>query len=93
MNQPIWLTRTTEIHVDSPEVGDRVTLHFDQTHRYMVTVDVTGVNSGGFSGTVIAVFDRDSRAQILVADILSLVGATVSFGQPDVIATISRPAP
>lgn len=92
MNQPIWLPRATGIQADSPEVGDRVTLHFDQIYRYMVTVEVAGIDSVGFTGTVIAIFDRNSSAQVLGGQILSLVGTAVSFRQPEVIATIRRPA-
>lgn len=91
MDQPIWFPRATEIQVGSPEIGDRVKLHFDQTFRYMTMIEVTGINSVGFNGKVLSIFDRDSNTEILEGRILSLVGAAVVFGQPEIIATLRRP--
>jgi hypothetical protein len=92
MNQPVWLNRPAGSDVDIPEVGDRATLHFDQTYRYMVTVEVTHTKHTAFTGNVVAIFDRDNKAQLRGGDVLSLVGNAVSFLPNQVMAVARKPA-
>lgn len=81
---PTNLTWTDRPDSTTPavKVGNQVMLQADGVYRYSVKAEVVGLSGDDIHAKVIAIFDRDSSAQVHGGiEVQQLVGSEIKFGQ------------
>lgn len=89
MTDHIWATNPDWQRLDPPEERDIVQLKHADGLNHLVKVIALSVTDDEVTGEVQAVFDWDTKRQILGGDILSLVGKHLTFPK-DMIHNVTK---
>lgn len=92
MSDAIWEPNPNGQECNAPEVGDIVHLKRTLVLMHRIKIIVSSVTDEQVIGTVEAVFDWDSHAQITYGEVISLVGTELKFKHNMIHKVIKNPA-